>query len=265
MFLNARMYSVTPAAKAGWRAIFDWVIARASVRAELLEHEPPNLLSDMWARNDLTAAMMCGLPFALRTPQPTLLAAPVPAFPDYAGRSVYWSYLAVRADAPFRTIADTFGYVAGYTLRDSQSGYFAFRHLLITKYAQVQPYRAIVGNLINARGIVQALVERRIDVGPLDGYVFDLLRAGDPSFAAQVKILETTAPTPMPPIVATAALAPDAVARLRDAFVAVEHESSLADARAAVHVARFVVPDAASFTMLRERAELVEHARPDWP
>ena len=52
---------------------------------------------------------MCGLPFSLRQPKATLLAAPVPSLPDYAGRSVYWSYIAVKADSPCRKLEDTFG------------------------------------------------------------------------------------------------------------------------------------------------------------
>lgn len=264
MILNARMYSATPVAKAGWRAIFDWVLAQAGVPGTHVDHDPPRLLSELWARDDLAAVMMCGLPYALREPKATVLAAPVPSLADYAGRAVYRSCIAVRADAPYAGTADTFGGTAGYTLKDSQSGYFAFRHLLITRYGTVQPYAAVVGGLMSARGIVQALVERRIDIGPLDSYVFDLIRAGDPEFAAQVRIVETTEPTPMPPIVATAPLAPAAVERLRAAFLAVEHEPSLDAARAAVCVARFVVPASASFDVLARRAEIVERAA-DWP
>lgn len=265
MILNARMYSVTPAAKAAWRTIFDWVLVRAGVPGAFLDHDPPKLLADLWARDDLTAVMMCGLPFSLRATTPTVLAAPVPSIAAYGGRSVYWSYIAVRADAPYQRVDETFGRIAGYTLKDSQSGYFAFRHLLITKYQQVQPFRSIVGGLMNPRGIVQALADGRIDIGPLDSYVFDLIRAGDPAFATQVRIIETTMPTPMPPIVATAPLDADAVTKLREAFRAVEHEPALAAAREAVCLARFVTPEPATFAVLRERAALVEHAEPEWP
>src|SRR5439155_10497533 len=115
------------------------------------------------------------------------------------------SDIAVKADSPHRTVEDSFGGVAGYTLKDSQSGYFAFRTLLLTRYPGAK-YRKIVGGLLNPRGIINALVQGEIDVGPLDGYVFDLMRAGDPAFASQVRVIATTDPTPMPPLVATAPL-----------------------------------------------------------
>jgi ABC-type phosphate/phosphonate transport system substrate-binding protein len=263
---NARMYSVTPAAKAAWRELVAWALARAGVAAELVDHDPPKLLAELWARDDLAAVMMCGLPFSLRPRQPTILAAPVPGLPRYGGRAVYWSDIAVRADSPARTLADTFGGRAGYTLKDSQSGYFAFRHHLMTRHPDVPaPYREIVGGLMNPRGVIKALAEGRIDVGPLDSYCHDLIRAGDPGFAGEVRILESTDPTPMPPIVATAALGEDAVARLRAAFLAVAGEPSLARLRSDLLLERFVVPEPAAYETTKRRAQAVEALAPDWP
>jgi ABC-type phosphate/phosphonate transport system substrate-binding protein len=84
----------------------------------------------------------------------------VPSPDRYGGRPVYFSDLVVRADAPYRTLEDTFGGVVGYTLADSMSGGVALRHHL-APYAQARReavagrgggpsgarlYRAAVGN-----------------------------------------------------------------------------------------------------------------------
>jgi ABC-type phosphate/phosphonate transport system substrate-binding protein len=263
---NARMYSVTPAAKAAWREVLAWVLEHAGVAAEFVDHDPPKLLSELWGRDDLGAVMMCGLPFSLRPQRPTILAVPVPSLSRYGGRAMYWSDIAVRADAPARTLRHTFGGRAGYTLKDSQSGYFAFRHHLMTRHADAPaPYREIVGGLMNPRGVIKALAEGRIDVGPLDSYCHDLIRDGDPGFAGQVRILESTDPTPMPPIVATAALAGRSVERLRAAFLAVAGESSLARARTTLLLERFEVPDPAVYDLQKQRAHAVETGAPGWP
>jgi len=263
---NARMYSVTPAAKSAWREVLTWVLERAGVAAEFVDHDPPKLLSELWARDDLGAVMMCGLPFSLRPQRPTILAAPVPSLPRYGGRAVYWSDIAVRADSPARHLADTFGGRAGYTLKDSQSGYFAFRHHLMARHPDTPaPYREIVGALMNPRGVIRALAEGRIDVGPLDSYCHDLIRDGDPAFAAQVRVLESTDPTPIPPIVATAALGAAEVEHLRAAFLAVAGESALAGARATLLLDCFVVPEPAVYELQKQRAKAVEAGAPDWP
>ncbi len=266
MRVNARMYAVTPECKAAWQSVLGWVLQQAGVDAQYEDHDPPKLLSDLWARDDLACAMMCGLPFSLRDPQPVVLAAPVPSPPRYGGRAVYWSDIAVRADAAFRTLEDTLGSRAGYTLKDSQSGYFAFRHHLLKGFPGRQsPYSQITGSLLNPRGVIKALAEGRIDVGPLDSYVHDLLRRSDPQLAAQVRVIATTDPTPMPPIVATAALPQAAVERMRAAFLGVQHEPALATARAALLLDRFIVPDPSVYRVQRERAQEVERRCPAWP
>jgi ABC-type phosphate/phosphonate transport system substrate-binding protein len=108
-------------------------------------------------------------------------------------------------------------------------------------------------------------VNRKIDVGPLDGYVLDLIRAGDPGFAAQVRVVAMTDPTPMPPLVATAPLKRHQIEGLRNAFLKVHEEPSLDGARKALLVERFVVPALADYEVTKRRAERVEREGEPWP
>ena len=249
MIVNARMYSVAPAAKAAWRELLEWVLEQANLRMEFVDQESPATLADLWVRNDLGAAMMCGLPYSHRKPKPILLAAPVPSPERYADRAVYFTDIAVRADAPFAKLEDTFGHTVGYTLTDSMSGCVALRqHLLPLRKPGGEPlYRKVAGGLVNARGIIQALIDGRIDVGPLDSYVHDLIRHNDPAFAANVRVIAVTEAAPMPPIIATAALDPDAVGRLRKAFLAVGGASELRSVRETLLLRRFAVPEPSAY------------------
>lgn len=266
MIVNARMYSVAPAARAAWRELLEWVLERANVHMEFVDQEPPATLADLWSRSDLGCAMMCGLPYSHRKPRPILLAAPVPSPERYADRPVYFTDIAVRADSPFGKLEDTFGHVVGYTLTDSMSGCVALRrHLLPLRKPDGKPlYRKAVGELVNARGVIQALLDRRIDVGPLDSYVFDLIRRNDPAFAANVRIIAATDAAPMPPLIATAALDPDTVGRLRNAFSAVEHADELVQVRATLLLRRFAVPEPSSYDVFHAIVESAERHRGVW-
>ena len=263
LYANARMYSPTPASAAAWRTVIDWAARASGVPLAFLDYPAPLPMAGLWARDDLGAAQMCGLPAALRRPPPTVLAAPVPSLPRYRGEAIYMSDLAVRADSRFEKIEETFGGTAGYTVKDSQSGYFAFRYYLMTRHPGAK-YARTVGGLVHARGVVKALAEGAIDVGPLDSYVWDLLRADDPELAAKVRVIASTDPTPMPPLVATAPLGTADVERLRAAFRRVHEERSLDGARRALLLERFVVPELAVYEETRRRAHLVEK-EPEWP
>jgi hypothetical protein len=180
---NARMYSATPAVKQAWKALLGWALARAGLEWDVLEYDAPAPLSALWARDDLGCVLMCGLPFTQRAPRPALVASPVPVGERYAGRPVYFTDLAVRADAPYRSLEDTFGGVVGFTLADSYSGCVALRaHLLPQREARGAPlYRGAVGGFATA-ALAAPDLERLRDA---------LLEAGTiPELGAQRKVLQ---------------------------------------------------------------------------
>lgn len=250
--VNARMYSVTAECNADWHRVLSWALEKADLDWPIVDHDAPAPLSQLWARDDLGAAMMCGLPFSRHEPRPTLVAAPLPSPPRYGGRPVYCTDIVVAAASPHRAVEDTFGGIVGYTLADSMSGAVALRDYLLPLREKkgTRLYRAAVGNLINARGVIDALAAGRIDVGPLDSYSHDLLKRYDPALAAQVRTIASTAMRPIPPLVATAPIAPDALARLRDALLGTPHASELADAMSRLQLAGFAVPDPSDYDVL---------------
>jgi ABC-type phosphate/phosphonate transport system substrate-binding protein len=246
MIVNARMYSATPQAKAAWKRVLGWVLARARLEWEVFDHEAPAPLSELWARDDLGCAMMCGLPYSQRRPQPKIVAAPVPSPARYDGRPIYFTDIVVRSDSKYSKLEDTFGAVVGYTLEDSMSGYVALRRHLLRFRSKNKPklYRAAVGGLLNARRVIEALHERRIDVGPLDSYYHDLIRHHEPDFAAKVRVIATTAEAPIPPLVSTSK---ETMLGLQEALLAAGDAPELAADRAVLLLDRFTVPDEAEY------------------
>lgn len=255
---NARMYSATPALREDWHALLRWALARAGLAWPVVAYDAPAPLSAWWARDDLGLSLMCGLPLSQREPRPTVVAAPVPSPARYGGRPVYFTDIVVRAGSPFQSLEDTFGGTVGYTLADSLSGGVAFRHHLAPYRARRagRLYARAVGELIHARGVIEALAAGRIDVGPLDSYYHDLLRQHEPALAAQVRTIATTAPLPIPPFVATAPLTADELARLREALHAACRAEALAEVRARLLLADLVPPEPGVYEPLAALARL---------
>jgi ABC-type phosphate/phosphonate transport system substrate-binding protein len=108
-----------------------------------------------------------------------------------------------------------------------------------------------VGGLIHARGVIEALSEGRIDVGPLDSYYHDLLRAADPQCASRVRVIAQTEPRPLPLFVATTPLSLVPLRRLREAFAASADAPELAQQRSALLLKGFAFPEFHDYDMLR--------------
>jgi len=101
-------------------------------------------------------------------------------------------------------------------------------------------------------------------VGPLDSYVHDLLKHSDPTFAGQVRVIETTDPTPMPPFVATAPLTEGEVARLRGAFTAAIAAPELRTERETLLLKDFAFPEPRDYDVFRGILHTAEQYAEIW-
>jgi ABC-type phosphate/phosphonate transport system substrate-binding protein len=227
---NARMYAITPQVRAAWQALFAWVARTSGVPLTYLDHAAPAPLETLWERGDLGVAFMCGFPFASAAQKPQLVAAPVPSPPRYAGMPRYCTDFVVRTECPFTRLSDTFGGRIGWTVEHSQSGYNAVRYHLL-RYHRQRPdplFTRWIGPLITPRRVIEAVIEGEIDVGPLDSYVHDLLKRHEPKTVSKLRTIESTVMIPIPPVVASAAVAGDTVEHLRRTLLSCAAEPQMA-------------------------------------
>ena len=218
--MNARMYAVTPEVEALWRSLLSNVADDAGVALDYVAYPAPQPLEDLWVRPDLGTVFMCGYPIASRLAQVVPLAAPIPRAAWASGRPYYRSDLIVRRDSPYRTLEDTFGGRAGWTVEHSHSGFNAFRHHLLAYRtpARATLYGQMIGPLVTARRILDSVRDGTIDVGPLDAYWHLLLARHQPALTVDVRVLASTEVAPMPAFVAAAETPVEVIAKLRVAF-----------------------------------------------
>ena len=231
LIANARMYAVTPEVEDAWQALLVRITEQAGTSLSYVRYPAPAPLEHLWSRADLGAVFMCGYPIALGLAPVVPIAAPIPRATWAHGRPVYRSDLIVRQDSPYRTLEDTFGGRAGWTVTHSQSGFNAFRHELLRFRRPERPnlYSEVTGNLVTARNILDGVRSGQIDVGPLDAYWHLLISRHAPQLTEGVRVLSSTPVTPMPAFVASAEAAPGVVARLREAFLSAGEQSWFAD------------------------------------
>jgi ABC-type phosphate/phosphonate transport system substrate-binding protein len=266
LFANARMYSVSAPVAAAWRQLLEWVLAQAGLPWTVMDHAAPKPLFELWERPDLGCALMCGLVHTLSFRRAIPIAAPVVARSRYQGLPIYFTDILVRASSPFKTLEDTFGSRVGYTVRDSQSGYVALReHLLPHRQARGTPlYHDVVGPLVSPRGIVDALLDGRIDVGPLDSYAHDLIRNSEPAVACALRTIATTVPAPIPLFVATAPLDDGSVQELRSALRQVADADQLQELRDTLLLSKFVVPRPEDYETFHARSAASDRYPDRW-
>jgi ABC-type phosphate/phosphonate transport system substrate-binding protein len=265
MIANARMYAVGAQAAGLWRALLSAVTAQAGLNVEVIEHAPPAEIDDLWRRTDMAAVFMCGLPFSRADPKPTLIAAPVPAAAEFAGRPEYWSELVVRSDSPFGDLESTLGGTICLTAPNSQSGYAAaLQYLMAFDVARTAKagarsplYREIAAPAVTPLGAVTAIVSGAADVAPIDAYAYRLLQKYRGDLTSKLRTVARTARTPIPPLVASIALeaSVEGAQGLRAAFTAAHKDPALKVLLGGLELSHFVTPDPRDYDALRIRFE----------
>ena len=253
MITSFRMYNAVPRAAAAWRALFERVFADAGVSIEVIEHKWPQPIADLWQREGLCCAFMCGWPYA-RAGTMQAIAAPVPSPPRYAGQPRYRSELLVREESGWRSIEETFGHRIGWMAEDSQSGFNAPRAYLAGFVTPARPslYRESRGPLGSPMAALQALRGGEVDVIALDSFFLDLCRYHEPARLAGIACVATTPWTPIPLLVAAPGVDAGVVARLREVLLQAHEDRGYQPLLAQVLLTRFVAPDAASYRALLE-------------
>jgi ABC-type phosphate/phosphonate transport system substrate-binding protein len=260
MIANARMYSVSGEAGSVWRELLSGIIAQAGVSVAVIDHPPPAPLEDLWSRTDQAAVFMCGLPYSRAEQQPLLIAAPVPSPAEFHGTPHYWSDFVVRRESAFREVKDTFGKRIVFTVPGSQSGFAAALTYLMVAHSEAPAsahtplFSEIIAPAITPMGALAAVVDGKADIAPIDSYAFRLLRKYRPELVSAVRVIGETAPTPIPPLVASAgAVSEKERAALQSSFLEAHRNASLKPRMGELLLLGFTRPDSSAYAVLRER------------
>jgi ABC-type phosphate/phosphonate transport system substrate-binding protein len=98
-------------------------------------------------------------------------------------------------------------------------------------------------------GALTAVIDGVAEVAPIDSYAFSLLQQFRPELTSQLRIVARTAPTAIPPLVASQPVA----ASLESAFLEAHKNASMAGLMNSLQLERFARPDPSSYDVLKRR------------
>ncbi|WP_011582288.1 MULTISPECIES: phosphate/phosphite/phosphonate ABC transporter substrate-binding protein [Chelativorans] len=259
---SSRMYNVAPEVRSLWDGFFDWLSRQADADLEIVAHDAPAPLSELWQRPDLGAVFMCGYPFISMAPElrPIALAAPVALAAWSQAKPLYASHIVVAANNAAKTPKDLFGMTFGWTVRDSQSGYHALRRFLLEGFSSefrdaLPPAK---GPFLNPTGIIQAVREGLVDAGPVDAYAFELLRVHAPEKISGVKVIATTPSTPCPLLIASRGTPHSLSDNLRNALLSAHEDAEGAKWLESLQLRRFAEVAIDDYAILAEYPGRIE-------
>jgi phosphonate transport system substrate-binding protein len=180
-------------------------------------------------KGQIDVAWMCGLYYVRQAGQPDcdleLLAAPVMDNERYGDRPIYFSDVIVRWDSPYRTFADLQGCRWAYNEPNSHSGYNITCYYLATLNAP-QPYFGRVIEAGSHQRSIQMVLDSEIDAAAIDSTVLAIEQGRDARLTAELRILTSFPPSPIPPLVISKSVPASLRRAIRQVLVGMDGEEN---------------------------------------
>jgi len=179
----------------------DYISKRLSIPVQFIIDVPWQERERLLDEGKVDLCWICGLPYVWKADQiaPRIepLAAPVMQGRRYRNRPVYYSDVVVRSDSPFKELADLRGRSWAYNEPGSHSGYNVVRYHLAIR-GEVSGFFGRVFESGAHQISLQMILRGEVDGSAIDSTVLALELLSDPSIRAQIRIIDTFGPSPIP-------------------------------------------------------------------
>jgi phosphonate transport system substrate-binding protein len=159
---------------------------------------------DLLEAGQVDVSWMCGLYYVRKADQSDcaleLLAAPVMSAARYQDRPIYFSDIIVRRQSKYQTFADLLGAGWAYNEVNSHSGYNITRYYL-AGLGVPQPYFGRVVAAGSHERSLEMVLQNEVDAAAIDSTVLAIAQELDHRVRDELRIIATTPPSPIPPLV----------------------------------------------------------------
>ncbi len=188
---------------------------------------------------------LCGLPYIWKAQNDEieLLAAPVMQGSRYAEQPVYFSDVVVHRDSSLHSFEHLRGASWAYNEAHSHSGHLLTRYKLATRGQNDAYFSAVIAAGSHQRAL-ELVLKRVVDASAIDSTVLELVLEAQPEIGAQIRVVDTWGPSPIPPWLVHRRTPPQLRAELRRLLLAMHEEEQ---GRAVLKLARI-----ARFTKVRD-------------
>jgi phosphonate transport system substrate-binding protein len=202
---------------------------------------------------------LCGLPYVrkvrLNDFAIELLAVPVPLGSRYRGEPIYFSGVVVRRDSGFRVFDGVRGSSWAYNEPLSHSGFNVVRAYLAGFGHSQGFFREVVESGSHIASI-EMILNGRVEASAIDTTVLDSVIDQRPEVGAQIRVIETIGPSPIPPWVASTRLPMPIRSALRRTFLAMHEDSEGRVVLARGRIMRFVSAHDTDYDPIRRMADV---------
>lgn len=233
----------------GYRELLGYVGRKLGMPAELVQGKTYAEINDLVRTGDVTFAFVCTNPYLQGRDDfgMELLAAP-----EVNGEPTYYSYLIVRSDSPYRSLADLRGRTFAFSDPLSNSGRLAPVYELARMGETPESFFSRSIFTYAHDNSIKAVAENLVDGAAVDSLVYDYWARAGSEYTAKTRVIEKWGPFGTNPVVVPPGLDPGLKARLRQVLLDMDEDPEGQALLSALLIDRFIVPDDRIYDSVRE-------------
>jgi len=241
-----------------YQPLLDYLSQELGRPVELVQRRTYAEVNELVRRNEVDLAFVCTRAYVegKREFGMQLLAVPL-----VHGQKVYYSKVIVRSDYPAKTFADLRGAVFAFTDPLSNSGYLYPNVLLAQLGETPQSFFQRTFFTYSHDNAIRAVAEGVADAAAVDSMVLKYALEREPGLKDKIRVIHTSQPFGMPPVVTGPNIRPQTKADLQRILFTMHENPRGQQALKALEVDRFVEASDRDYDMIRDMIRLVQAGR----
>jgi len=180
--------------------------------------------------------------------------------PEVNGEPTYYSYLVVRSDAPYKSLADLRGRTFAFSDPLSNSGRLVPVYELARMGETPDSFFSRSIFTYAHDNSIKAVAENLVDAAAVDSLVYDYWARAGSEYTAKTKVIEKWGPFGTNPVVVPPGLDSALKAKLRQILLDMDEDPEGRQLLDALLIDRFVVPDDRIYDSVREMRSFLASA-----
>ncbi len=234
--------------------LLDYLARRLDRPVELLQRATYAEINELVRTGQADIAFVCGGAFVEGEREGYMELLVVP---EMEGKTTYHALIIVPADSPFGSLLDLRGRRFAFTDPLSNSGRLYVQYRLAQMGETPETFFKDVIYTYSHDNSIRAVDQGIVDGATVDSLVFNALVRADPDLQRRLRVVETSPPFGIPPVVVHPELDASLKETLRRALLEMHTDPQGRGALAHLYVDRFVLPDPRAYDSIREMASSV--------
>ncbi len=229
--------------------IFDYIGEKLGREVEMVQRKTYAEVNFLLEEERIDAAFVCSRPYVEghRDFGMELLCVPM-----CFGKTEYCSYFIVHKDSLIQNLEELRGKVFAFSDPLSNTGMLIPTYTLAMMGERPESFFRRHIFTYSHDNSIRSVAEKLVDGAAVDSLIWEYLKAEDPKWTAQTRIIYRSTPCGIPPVVVSPGIAPQLKEELRSAFLNMHNDPRGREILKRILIDRFTVIEDSAYNSIRQ-------------